>query len=133
MKLVPGGLSDVEWVVQLLQLQHAAEVPQLRTTGTLEALAAATEAGLLDSGDAEALQSAWLLASQIRNAVMLLRGRAGDSLPTDVRELAAVAQMLGHAKGESSLLVEDYRKRARLARQVMDRVFWGSGSASSGD
>jgi glutamate-ammonia-ligase adenylyltransferase len=123
-KLGPGGLSDVEWVVQLLQLQHAAEVQELRTTSTLGALSAATDAGLLHGADADALENAWLTASRVRNAVMLLRGRASDSLPTDARELSATALVLGYAKGESSLLVEDYRKRARLARQVMDRVFW---------
>jgi glutamate-ammonia-ligase adenylyltransferase len=123
-KLGPGGLSDVEWTVQLMQLQHAATLPELRTTGTLEALDAAAGAQLLGLSDADALRSAWLMASRIRNAVMLLRGRAADSLPTDSRELSAVALILGYSKGESSLLVEDYRKRARLARQVMDRVFW---------
>jgi glutamate-ammonia-ligase adenylyltransferase len=123
-KLGPGGLSDVEWVVQLLQLQHAAQVPELRTTSTLTALDAATDAHLLTVRDADALRAAWVMASTIRNAVMLLRGRASDSLPTDSRELSAVAEVLGYAKGESSLLMEDYRKHARLARQVMDRVFW---------
>ncbi len=129
-KLGPGGLSDVEWVVQLVQLEHAGELPELRTTSTLDALAAATAAGLLGAGDAAALRAAWLMASRIRNAVMLLRGRASDSLPTDIRELSSLALMLGYSPGQSSLLVEDYRKRARLARQVMDRVFWdqpGSG------
>jgi glutamate-ammonia-ligase adenylyltransferase len=123
-KLGPGGLSDVEWVIQLLQLQHAHDVPALRTTSTQDALAAAEEAGLLGAKDAEALRAAWVLASRIRNAVMLFRGRASDALPTDVRDLAAVAQILGYAKGESSLLVEDQLRRARLARQVMDRTFW---------
>ncbi len=129
-KLGRGGLSDVEWVVQLLQLHHAAGTPSLRTTGTLEALDATVVAGLLDGPDAAALRAAWLLASRIRNAIMLLRGRAGDSLPTDVREVSAVAQVLGYAKGESSLMVEDYRRRTRLARQVMDRVFWGEGAGA---
>jgi [glutamine synthetase] adenylyltransferase / [glutamine synthetase]-adenylyl-L-tyrosine phosphorylase len=123
-KLGPGGLSDVEWVVQVVQLQHAAELPGLRTPSTLDALAVAAEAGLIEESDAETLEAAWLLASRIRNAMMLLRGRPGDTLPTDVRELSAVAQILGYAKGESSLLVEEHRRRARLARQVMDRVFW---------
>lgn len=125
-KLGPGGLSDVEWVVQLLQLHHADGDPGLRTTSTLEALAASVSGGLLEVDDAEALRSAWVLASRIRNAIMLLRGRAGDSLPTDARELSAVAEVLGYHKGESSIFVEDYRRHARLARQVMDDVFWDS-------
>ncbi|MCE1174608.1 MAG: bifunctional [glutamine synthetase] adenylyltransferase/[glutamine synthetase]-adenylyl-L-tyrosine phosphorylase [Propionibacteriales bacterium] len=123
-KLGPGGLSDVEWVVQLLQLQHGAGLRGLRTTSTLWALEEAAISELLTAEDAQVLTQAWTMSSRIRNAVMLLRGRAGDNLPTDVRDLSAVAQILGYAKGESSLMVEEQRRRARLARQVMDRVFW---------
>jgi len=125
-KLGPGGLSDVEWVVQLIQLRHGAEVPALRTPNTLAGLAAAAEAELLDPLDADSLRQAWKYASRIRNAVMLLRGRASDNLPTDVRDLSAVAQILGYAKGESSLLVQEQSRRARLVRQVMDRTFWSN-------
>ena len=124
-KLGPGGLSDVEWVAQLIQLQHAHDVPPLRCTGTLEALAAAEAAGLLGAADHAALADAWTMASRLRNAIMLLRGRPSDGIPTDTRERAAVAEILGYAKGESSLMVEDYLRRTRLARQVMDRLFWG--------
>ena len=127
-KLGPGGLSDVEWVVQLLQLQHAGAHPGLRQTTTLGALDATLAAGLIAGDDAAALAQAWLLASRIRNATMLLRGRASDSIPTDPRERAAVAQIIGYGKGESSLMVEDYRRHARLARGVMDRIFWGTES-----
>jgi glutamate-ammonia-ligase adenylyltransferase len=126
-KLGPGGLTDVEWVVQFLQLRHAARLPVdsgLRQTTTLGALVAAESLGLVAPDDADHLRQAWLLASRIRNAVMLLRGRASDVLPTDSAELAAVAAILGYGKRESSILFEDYRHRARLARQVMDRVFW---------
>ncbi|MBA3021849.1 bifunctional [glutamine synthetase] adenylyltransferase/[glutamine synthetase]-adenylyl-L-tyrosine phosphorylase [Propionicimonas sp.] len=125
-KLGPGGLSDVEWVVQLIQLRHGAEIPALRTPNTLAGLAAAAEAELLDPADADSLRQAWKYASRIRNAVMLLRGRASDNLPTDVRDLSAVAQILGYAKGESSLLVQEQSRRARLVRQVMDRTFWSN-------
>ena len=45
LKLGPGGLSDVEWTVQLLQLRHAADVPELRTTSTLDGLRECVEAG----------------------------------------------------------------------------------------
>ena len=56
-KLGPGGIADVEWTVQLLQLRHAAQVEGLRTTGTLAALTAATGAGLLDPDDAAVLRA----------------------------------------------------------------------------
>lgn len=125
-KLGPGGLSDVEWVVQLLQLQHAAVHPELRLTTTLGPLWAAAEAGLIDPDDAHALAEAWTTASRIRNAIMLSRGRASDTIPSDTREVSAVAESLGYSKGESSLMVEDYRRRARVARRVMDRLFWGA-------
>lgn len=126
-KLGPGGLSDVEWTVQLLQLQHAGTIPQLRTTGTLTALTAAVEAGLVDADDACELEQAWRLASQLRNKTMLVRGKAFNLLPTDARELAAVAMLLGHGPGEASGLQERYHKSARHAARVVDKLFWGRG------
>ncbi|TDB86990.1 bifunctional [glutamine synthetase] adenylyltransferase/[glutamine synthetase]-adenylyl-L-tyrosine phosphorylase [Actinomadura sp. KC216] len=124
-KLGPGGLADVEWVAQLLQLQHAHEVPGLRTTRTLDALDAAVEARLLDAEDAAVLAEAWCLATRIRGSIMLVRGRASDLLPNDHhRERSAVARVLGYpAAGD---LLEDYRRYARRARAVVDRVFYGA-------
>ena len=125
LKLGPGGLSDVEWVVQLLQLTHAHEVPELRTTRTLTALAAAQEAGLIRQDDAAALAASWRLATRIRNAVVLLRGRSSDVLPAKQAELAAVSRILGYSPDASQDLVEDYRRTARRARAVMERLFYG--------
>ncbi len=124
-KLGPGGLSDVEWTIQLIQLEHAAAVPALRTPGTAAALDAAVAAGLLAPDDAGALREAWEMATRIRNATMLLRGRAADTIPTDARERSAVAELLGYAKGEASFFIDDWTRRARQARAVMDRLFWG--------
>ncbi|TDD82264.1 bifunctional [glutamine synthetase] adenylyltransferase/[glutamine synthetase]-adenylyl-L-tyrosine phosphorylase [Actinomadura darangshiensis] len=124
-KLGPGGLADVEWVAQLLQLQHACDVPGLRTTRTLDALDAAVGAGLLDADDAEVLAEAWCLATRIRGSIMLVRGRASDLLPTDHhRERSAVTRVLGYP-GTGDLL-EDYRRHTRRARAVVDRVFYGA-------
>jgi glutamate-ammonia-ligase adenylyltransferase len=125
LKLGRGGLTDVEWTVQLLQMQHAGRVEGLRTTRTLEALEAAVEADLLAREDAEALENAWSTASRLRNAIVLVRGRASDSLPRDIRERAAVAQVCGYGPGESDELVNDYLRVTRRARSVVDRVFWG--------
>jgi glutamate-ammonia-ligase adenylyltransferase len=125
-KLGRGGLSDVEWTVQLLQLRHAAELPGLRTTRTRAALAAARDAGLVGPDDAEVLDAAWTLASQVRNAVMLVRGRPGDTFPSERRELAAVGRYLGHGSGRVGELLEDYRRTTRRARAVVERLFYES-------
>ena len=125
-KLGPGGLSDVEWAVQLLQLRHAHALPALRTTRTGAAMAAAVQAGLLAAGDAAELTAAWELAARIRNAIMLVRGRPGDTLPARHGELTAVARLLGYPPGDAAQALEqDYRRAARRARTVMEPLFYG--------
>ena len=123
-KLGRGGLSDVEWTVQLLQMQHAGRIPEMRTTKTLEALQVAVEHDLLDESDAEGLAEAWRFASRARNATVLVRGKPSDQLPRDARERAAVAVILQYKPGQSDEMVNDYLRAARRARSIVDRVFW---------
>jgi glutamate-ammonia-ligase adenylyltransferase len=125
LKLGRGGLADVEWTIQLLQLQHAGRVEALRTTRTLAALDAGVAADLLTAEDADALSAAWRMASRVRNAITQVRGRPSDSLPRDTRERAALAHVLGYAPGESDEMVNDYLRVTRRARLVVERVFWG--------
>ncbi|TNU60726.1 bifunctional glutamine-synthetase adenylyltransferase/deadenyltransferase, partial [Bacillus velezensis] len=96
LKLGPGTLSDVEWLVQVVQLQHAHRVPSLRTTSTLAALDAAVAAELLPETAGERLREAWLLSSRLRSAMTLLTGQTKDVLPADVRELDGVGRILGY-------------------------------------
>ncbi len=124
-KLGRGGLTDVEWVIQLLQLQHAHDVPEMRTTRTMAALEAARRAGLMTDQDADILREAWRLATRIRNVAMLVRGRATDMVPTESRELSAVSRVLDYGPGESGALLEDYRRTTRRARSVSERLFYG--------
>jgi [glutamine synthetase] adenylyltransferase / [glutamine synthetase]-adenylyl-L-tyrosine phosphorylase len=124
-KLGRGGLADVEWTVQLQQLWHAGLEQSLRTTSTLAALRAAHAAGFLARDDAAALEAAWRIATAARNAIMLVRGRAGDQLPGHVRDLAAVARAMGYPPGrDPGELLEDYRRATRRARRVVERVFY---------
>ncbi|MFG2457516.1 bifunctional [glutamine synthetase] adenylyltransferase/[glutamine synthetase]-adenylyl-L-tyrosine phosphorylase [Streptomyces sp. NPDC048523] len=125
-KLGPGGLSDVEWTVQLLQMRHGAQVPGLRTTRTRAALVAARDAGFISADDTQVLDEAWVLATRVRNAVMLVRGRAGDTFPAEARELAAVGRYLGYGPGHAGDMLEDYRRTARRARGVVEELFYGA-------
>ncbi|MER5209018.1 bifunctional [glutamine synthetase] adenylyltransferase/[glutamine synthetase]-adenylyl-L-tyrosine phosphorylase [Streptomyces sp. NPDC002838] len=124
-KLGPGGLSDVEWTVQLLQMRHGSDVAGLRTTRTRTALAAARAAGLLSDEDAGILDEAWVLATRVRNAVMLVRGRAADTFPSEARELGAVGRYLGYGPGHVGDMLDDYRRTARRARGVVEELFYG--------
>ncbi len=130
LKLGRGGVSDVEWTVQLLQLQHAHEVPALRTTSTVDALDAAVDVGLVDPDDAATLGEAWHLASRLRSALVLWSGRTTgttvDVLPHDrfaLNGLARVLDLPGVDTGAE--LEEHYLRTARRARTVMERVFYG--------
>jgi glutamate-ammonia-ligase adenylyltransferase len=119
-KLGRGGLADVEWAVQLLQLRHAYALPELRSTRTLEALTSARDAELLDAADADAMAAGWTLAAQVRNALTLVRGRPTDQLPRHGVELAGVVQLLGG--GDPGEFVDLYLRTTRRSRQAMERV-----------
>jgi glutamate-ammonia-ligase adenylyltransferase len=123
-KLGHGGLSDVEWVAQLVQLRHAAEHPDLRTTSTTQALAAAEKLGLVDPDHAAALVAAWHLASSMRNAGVLFRGKAVDSVPSAARDADGIARILGLPAGSGQELGERYRRVARRSRAAFEQEFF---------
>ena len=125
LKLGRGSLSDVEWFVQLLQLQFAAEVPALRGTSTLRALDAAVDAGLVPAAEAAKLRAAWIIASRARSAMTLWTSKTTDVLPTDRQQLEGVARLLEYPPGGAALLEEDYLRTTRLARQVFEKRFYG--------
>ncbi len=124
LKLGSGGLGDIEWTVQLLQMRHGHDHPRLRTTQTLLALEAAVEDELVSRADAAELAAAWRSASRIRNATMLVRGRPSDSLPTQAADRRGVAFLCGYAVDDAGRLSEDYRRVSRRAKGAVDRVFW---------
>jgi [glutamine synthetase] adenylyltransferase / [glutamine synthetase]-adenylyl-L-tyrosine phosphorylase len=124
-KLGRGGLTDIEWTIQLLQLGHGHRVAGLRTTRTLAALAAAAEAGLLTDAQASALTSSWRMATRVRNAIMLVRDKAEDQVPSQGPVLTAVGRAMGYRPGfDPGQVVDDYRRAARRARRVVEEVFY---------
>jgi len=115
----------VEWTVQLIQLEHADAVPGLRTTSTLPALHAAVAADLVPITDARAMEDVWRLASGLRNASMLWRGRPVDALPSDLRDADGIGRIVGRAPGTGAELGEVYRRLARRARAAVLTHFYG--------
>ncbi|MGW5515792.1 bifunctional [glutamine synthetase] adenylyltransferase/[glutamine synthetase]-adenylyl-L-tyrosine phosphorylase [Nocardia africana] len=122
-KLGRGGLADIEWTVQLLQLQHAHEVPDLHNTSTLESLAVIEQNKLLDALDVELLRDAWLTATKARNALVLVRGKPADQLPGPGPLLSAVARVAGWPTDDGSEFLDHYMRVTRRAKTVVERVF----------
>lgn len=125
LKLGPGTLSDVEWLVQLLQLQHAHRIAGLRTTSTMAALDAAVEADLVQDADAERLREAWRLSSRLRSAITLLTGKTSDVLPADRRQLDGIGRLLGYPDRSATELEEDFLGVTRRARKTFEQLFYG--------
>jgi glutamate-ammonia-ligase adenylyltransferase len=91
----------------------------------VDGLAAAVDAGLIDTNDASELREAWLLATQVRNAATLVRGKSTDQPPSSGRELAAVASIIRQdGETDSGEFVDTYRRTLRHARGVVERLFY---------
>jgi [glutamine synthetase] adenylyltransferase / [glutamine synthetase]-adenylyl-L-tyrosine phosphorylase len=125
LKLGPGGLSDVEWTVQLTLQQHGGREPGLRTTSTMAALDLLQDASLLDHRDAAWLRDGYRFLSQLRNRLYLRRHRDVDVLPSSQLQLETLSRAMGYGRGGWQELDEDRRRHARHVRAVCERVFYG--------
>ena len=122
-KLGRGGLADIEWTVQLMQLRHAHSVQSLRGTSTLETLDAIGAAELIAEGDVDLLRQAWLTATRARNALVLVRGKPTDQLPGPGRQLNAVALAAGWHNDDGGEFLDNYLRVTRRAKTVVRKVF----------
>ena len=122
-KLGRGGLADIEWAVQLIQLRHAHRLPELHNTSTLESLNVIRAAGLLPEGDVDLLRDAWLTATRARNALVLVKGKATDQLPGTGRQLNAVALAAGWGNDDGGEFLDNYLRVTRRAKTVVRKVF----------
>ena len=97
LKLGPGGIREIEFTVQLLQLIRAGREPELRSPRLLDALAAAEQLGHYDADTASRLRAAYLFLRRVENRVQMLRDEQTHCLPEDALSRMRIAATLGHA------------------------------------
>jgi [glutamine synthetase] adenylyltransferase / [glutamine synthetase]-adenylyl-L-tyrosine phosphorylase len=124
LKMGPGGISDVEFAVQLLQRLHGHRVEQLRTRSTTRALDAARDGGLLSADDARVLLDAYSFLMRLRNRAFFLSGRPVDVLPAKPEELEALGISMGFRDQPRQELDEAYLRTTRRARRVAEGIIY---------
>lgn len=120
-KLGRGGLRDVEFTAQLLQLVHGVTDPALRVMNTFEALNALAGAGLLSRADRDVFVDSYSFLRTLEHRVQLTKLRRTHLLPTDESELRRVARAMGLNSGQ--LLEKWSATRAQVAK-LHDSVFY---------
>jgi glutamate-ammonia-ligase adenylyltransferase len=120
LKRGPGGIVDIEFFVQMLQLKHAHGNPRLRVANTLAALDELHRAELLSADDYKVFDASYRLLRTIEARLRLMNSAARDQLPQDPVELTKLANLL-HYPSSDGLLV-DYENATRQIRARFDRI-----------
>jgi len=119
----PGGLVDVEYIVQGLQINHGHDHPSLRRTNTGQAMAALADAGILEAEDHVQLREALIFLRRLINALRMVRGSAKDLTvpPAESEEFSFLARRLGYA-GELDRLREDLTRHTSRVQELSRRL-----------
>lgn len=125
-KLGRGGIRDIEFTVQVLQLLNGGRIPELRTTNTLEAVAALGDHGILRPLDAATLKSNYTFLRQVEHRLQIEGSQQRHALPKDPVELDCFGRRMGYASGES--FMAEYRDRTDETRRILEGFL-----ASKGD
>ena len=127
-KLGRGGIRDIEFTVQMLQLLNGGRFPDLRATNTLEAIRALGARNLLSSLDATTLAANYIFLRQVEHRLQIEGSQQRHVLPNDPAALDEFARRLGYPGGES--FMRRYRERADATRTILDQFFATQGSGN---
>ena len=121
-----GGLVDIEFVVQILQLVHGGEAASVRVQNTLLAIERLHDIGVLTAAQRDGLSEAYLFLRRVENALRIVHDRALDALPKNRAELAQLARRLGYAETEGTPIVDaflqDYGKWTETTRALFNQI-----------
>lgn len=128
LKLGPGGILDIEFTVQLLQLACGGDVPEVRRPNTLQALGALARSGVLPAGEARVLREAYLFLRRAENRLQLYQDRAAEGVPASPEELGTFARRLGYPQERPGQAAEaflaDLRRHCGRAREIHERIYF---------
>ncbi len=128
-KYSPGGLIDIEYAAQYLQVTHGHNHPSLRTPNTLHALAALVNEGLVARTDGAGLRKAYIFIRILVDGLRMVRGNTKDLVlpPTDSEEFVSLARRIGYTRDDwragARDLQADIEQHMTLTKQFYERTF----------
>ena len=120
-KLGFGGIADIEFAMQILQLIHGKKNPRLRKTNTMSALDMFVAQGMIDRSKASQAKENYLFLRRLECALRIIRETPTNNLPKEVRDLAQLARLMSYTGNEedklANALLEDYEKQTVQMRE----------------
>ncbi|HEY4886706.1 MAG TPA: bifunctional [glutamate--ammonia ligase]-adenylyl-L-tyrosine phosphorylase/[glutamate--ammonia-ligase] adenylyltransferase [Myxococcales bacterium] len=132
LKLGRGGIREIEFFVQALQLLHGGRDPNLRVRGTLKALERLLYAGLLSSRDRDELSEAYVVLRRLEHRIQMVADRQTHSMPEEPRERERLARRAGYENAEA-MEGDLALHRARVEARFNDLLRMASGGAPGED
>lgn len=128
-KLGYGGIREIEFVIQALQLIYSGRDRTLRERNALKALHVLSQKGLISYQEHEALSRAYVFLRTVEHRIQILDDLQTQTLPSDSQELRALARRVGYfgPSGESAGLLRDYADHTNKVRDIYDDLFSFSG------
>jgi len=132
LKLGKGGIREIEFFVQALQLLHGGRDPNLRVRGTLKALERLLYAGLISSRDRDELSEAYVALRRLEHRVQMVAERQTHSVPEEPREQERLARRAGYPDA-GAMERELHLHRARVEARFRDLLRVAGGAAPGED
>jgi glutamate-ammonia-ligase adenylyltransferase len=129
LKHSPGGIVDIEYAVQYLQIMHGHRLPILRTPNTMQALAALVDCGIVTRQDGETLRKAYFFIRMLIDGLRMVRGNAKDRVlpPVNSDEFIFLARRVGYTTDDwqagARHLQTDIQQHMKLTREFFEKTF----------
>ena len=126
-KLGPGGLSDIQWLVELMQLQSGSADCDLRTSSTRQALLELLHRGKLTQSEYQRAASTWEFGQELRHARVIAAGPSAsknDVIPSNTEQLVAMAMLMGYSREQREEMTTKWLTSSRKMREVFEKLFW---------
>ncbi len=127
LKLGPGALSDIQWLVELFQLQWGSSDPTIRGWSTKSALEALKASGRLTDSDYSLIESTWVMAQRLRRLRMIASGPSSsknDLIPSNADQLVALAMLMGYSRQTRAQMTDQWLAASRKVRTLFEKLFW---------